>query len=135
MESGKLNSDQEEALWLIYAEAKALLRVISMYRSEVKTTAELLPELREHTGFIQLALEELKAPGLRPADGAGAILRWAVKRRVIHGALRQTINAHGPITTAWIGSAAKRIQGILFKRMTDYRRVAHPVRNRKRPLS
>jgi len=29
------------------------------------------------------------------------------------GALRSQIHAHGPITTAWIGSATKRIVGAL----------------------
>lgn len=33
--------------------------------------------------------------------------------RAIAGALRDAINAHGPITSAWIGSAVKRIIGNL----------------------
>lgn len=32
----------------------------------------------------------------------------------ISGALRQTINAHGPITLNYIGSATKRIYGVLI---------------------
>lgn len=32
----------------------------------------------------------------------------------ISGALRQTINAHGPITLNYIGSATKRIYGVLL---------------------
>ena len=36
-----------------------------------------------------------------------------VKR--INGALRQTINAHGPITKQFIGSASKRIYGALLE--------------------
>lgn len=32
----------------------------------------------------------------------------------ISGALRQTINAHGPITMNYIGSATKRIYGVLL---------------------
>lgn len=33
--------------------------------------------------------------------------------RAIVGALMDTINAHGPITRQWIGSAAKRVAGNL----------------------
>jgi hypothetical protein len=33
----------------------------------------------------------------------------------INGALKQTINAHGPITKDFIGSASKRIYGSLLK--------------------
>jgi hypothetical protein len=33
--------------------------------------------------------------------------------RAIAGALRDTINTHGPITPPWIGSAVKRIVGNL----------------------
>lgn len=35
--------------------------------------------------------------------------------RKINGALKQTINAHGPITRELIGSASKRIYGALLK--------------------
>jgi hypothetical protein len=37
-----------------------------------------------------------------------------VEMNKIHGALRQTINAHGPITKEFIGSAGKRIYGSLL---------------------
>lgn len=33
--------------------------------------------------------------------------------RLIVGALRDCIHAHGPITEAWLGSAAKRVIGAL----------------------
>jgi len=35
------------------------------------------------------------------------------QRKLINGALKQTINAHGPITKKHIGSATKRILGAL----------------------
>jgi hypothetical protein len=35
------------------------------------------------------------------------------RRKLINGALKQTINAHGPITKERIGSATKRILGAL----------------------
>lgn len=37
----------------------------------------------------------------------------------ISGALRQTINAHGPITMNYIGSATKRIYGVLLDNQKD----------------
>lgn len=33
--------------------------------------------------------------------------------KIIAGALKSTINVHGPITPEWIGSASKRIYGQL----------------------
>jgi hypothetical protein len=39
--------------------------------------------------------------------------------RRINGALKQTINAHGPITKELIGSASKRIYGALLKEKND----------------
>lgn len=42
----------------------------------------------------------------------------------ISGALRQTINAHGPITFNYIGSATKRILGsLLTNQNTDYIKI------------
>ncbi len=37
-------------------------------------------------------------------------------RRLVAGGLRETIRAHGPITTLLIGSATKRIVGMLSAR-------------------
>ena len=39
--------------------------------------------------------------------------------RRINGALKQTINAHGPITKELIGSASKRIYGTLLGRYKE----------------
>jgi hypothetical protein len=39
----------------------------------------------------------------------------SVDTKRINGALRQTINAHGPITMLLIGSATKRIHGALIE--------------------
>lgn len=38
----------------------------------------------------------------------------SLETKRISGALRQTINAHGPITLNYIGSATKRIYGVLL---------------------
>jgi hypothetical protein len=49
---------------------------------------------------------EAAAPSLAPFD------RRAVERAV-SDALKMTIDAHGPITREWVGSAAKRIVALL----------------------
>lgn len=43
----------------------------------------------------------------------------SVEAKKINGALRQTINAHGPITKELIGSASKRILGSLMVNTID----------------
>lgn len=124
-------SNSEEVLFLLYAEAKDILRTISMYRAGILSRDRLLADLREYSEFIAYGVDELKAPALRPADGVGDLLDWLFKRRVIHGALKQCINAHGPIDSSWIGSASKRLRGIVRKRLGDYRKVAHRPRQKK----
>ena len=42
-----------------------------------------------------------------------------IETRRISGALRQTINSHGPITLNYIGSATKRIYGMLLSNPKD----------------
>lgn len=120
-----------ETLFLIYSEAKEILRAISMFRAGVLLPSELLSGLREYSEFISYGVDELGAPALRPADGVRDQLHWLFKRRVIHGALKQTIDAHGPINGLWIGSASKRIRGIVLRRLLDYRKVSDPRRRGK----
>lgn len=43
----------------------------------------------------------------------------SLETKKISGALRQTINAHGPITLNYIGSATKRIYGVLLSNPKD----------------
>lgn len=50
----------------------------------------------------------------------------------ISGALKQTINAHGPITPSLIGSATKRVYGSLLSNGTQYN---HYIRIHKATLS
>lgn len=129
--ASELAAPDPETLFLIYSEAKEILRVISMYRAGVLSVKQLLSDLREYSEFIQYGVDELGAPALRPSDGFRDQLQWLFKRRVIHGALKQTIDAHGPITGLWIGSASKRIRGIIFRRLLDHRKVTDPRRKRK----
>lgn len=50
----------------------------------------------------------------------------------ISGALKQTINAHGPITSVLIGSATKRVYGSLLNNGTQHN---HYIRIHKATLS
>ena len=127
-------TSDREALWLAYTQAKAVLRAVSMYRSGVRTREQLLDDLREYSEFIRYAVDEMGAPALRPADGVKDQLDWLFRRRVIQGALSQCIHAHGPITSNWTGSAAKRIRGLILRRLRDYRIVAHLPRRRRRHI-
>ena len=47
-----------------------------------------------------------------------------VDTKRINGALRQTINAHGPITKLLIGSASKRIYGSLLSDEKDKEKIS-----------
>ena len=46
--------------------------------------------------------------------------------RRIAGALRSAIGAHGPITSEWIGSAAKRVESTLRRGYFDRKRDTAP---------
>ena len=43
--------------------------------------------------------------------------------RVISGALKSCIDAHGPISKEWVGSAAKRVRRALSSAQHDARRA------------
>jgi hypothetical protein len=59
--------------------------------------------------LIRRLIEAVRAGRARATTGHGG----DGIERAITGALRDTINAHGPITAEWIGSAVKRIAGNL----------------------
>ena len=80
-------------------------------RLENKLRAELAmpkPEI----GKLLDAIDEFEA------DNIATIEKLKKKKQVdtkrINGALKQTINAHGPITKLLIGSASKRIYGSML---------------------
>lgn len=129
--SEELSKEEEDALWVAYSEAKEILRAISMNRSSVLSKDELKKKLREHVEFLNYCLDELDAPVMRPYDNVGDILEWVFKRRVLYGALKQTIDAHGPITHLWIGSAVKRIKGKIQSRILVYRKVNERIKRNK----
>jgi hypothetical protein len=62
--------------------------------------------------FIILAYENYQKDNLDTIEKLKRERHFETKR--ISGALKQTINAHGPITSQFIGSATKRIHGSLL---------------------
>jgi len=74
---------------------------------------------------IELAKDDPKIENIVSAvesyqkDNIDTIEKLKKKKRVdlnkINGALKQTINAHGPITKLLIGSASKRIYGAIIE--------------------
>jgi hypothetical protein len=62
--------------------------------------------------FIILAYENYQKDNLDTIEKLKRERHLETKR--ISGALKQTINAHGPITGQFIGSATKRIHGALL---------------------
>ena len=62
--------------------------------------------------FIILAYENYQKDNLDTIEKLKRERHFETKR--ISGALKQTINAHGPITSQFIGSATKRIHGALL---------------------
>lgn len=88
-------------------------------RLENKLRAELAmsnPEI----GKLLDAIDEFEA------DNIATIEKLKRKKQIdakkINGAIRQTINSHGPITMLLIGSCTKRIMGSLMTNEIEYKK-------------
>jgi len=73
-----------------------------------------------HTNLSEISMEKiLKAIDEYEKDNLETIEKFKKQKLVdtkrINGALKQTINAHGPITKVLIGSATKRVYGALLE--------------------
>lgn len=85
----------------------------------------------EHSIRKELESEDPKIENIVSAvesyqkDNIDTIEKLKKKKRVdlnkINGALKQTINAHGPITKVLIGSASKRIYGAIMENPNEKR--------------
>lgn len=71
-----------------------------------------LPSPEPEVGLILDAVDEFESANLATIDKLKKKKKLDSKR--INGALKQTINAHGPINKLLIGSASKRIYGALL---------------------
>jgi len=84
---------------------------INTRRNKLRTRLETLVLTNDIEGILEVFDEYQK-------DNLSSIEKLNRKRtaesRKISGALRQTINSHGPITKLLIGSATKRIMGALM---------------------
>jgi hypothetical protein len=65
---------------------------------------------------------ELETTERRLAEAERFIADRQDNERRIAGALRSAIEAHGPITPEWIGSAAKRVESTLRRAHFDRKR-------------
>ena len=90
-------------------------------RLENKLRAELAmpkPEI----GKLLDAIDEFEADNIATIEKLKKKKQIDTKR--INGALKQTINAHGPITKLLIGSASKRIYGSMLTNEDEKEKVS-----------
>jgi len=73
-------------------------------------------------GMILDAVDEFENANISTIDKLKKESQVDTKR--INGALKQTINAHGPITKLLIGSASKRIYGSLLSDEKDKEKIS-----------
>jgi hypothetical protein len=66
---------------------------------------------------VMIIINDYEKNNLETIDKLKKEKLYETKR--ISGALKQTINAHGPITSVLIGSATKRIHGALLSNGSD----------------
>jgi len=82
---------------------------------ESKLKIELFQTINDDTSLIDMILKHVDEYEKDNLDTIEKLRKEkALDTKKINGALRQTINAHGPITMLLIGSATKRIYGALI---------------------
>ena len=94
------------------------MRKIVTRRGKLENKIRLiLSESKPEVGPILDAVDDFEK------DNIATIEKLKKKKQIdskrINGALKQTINAHGPITKLLIGSASKRIYGALLTNETE----------------
>lgn len=88
---------------------------------ENKIRAEL-SKPKPEVGLILDAIDDFEKDNIETIDKLKRKKQLDTKR--INGALKQTINAHGPITKLLIGSASKRIYGALLTDETEREKIS-----------
>lgn len=81
-------------------------------RKKLETVLHRIEPTQTELDFLIAVFEEYQKDNLDTIDKLKRDRQLETKR--ISGALKQTINAHGPITSQFIGSATKRIHGALL---------------------
>lgn len=89
----------------MFKSRKDKLKGVLEYKFEGKLTEKDIDD-------ILVVFDVYETDNLRTIDKLKRQKVYETKR--ISGALKQTINAHGPITAQYIGSATKRIYGSLL---------------------
>ena len=81
-------------------------------RKQLENVLHRIEPNQTELDFLVAAFEEYQKDNLDTIEKLKRERHFETKR--ISGALKQTINAHGPITKQFIGSATKRIHGALL---------------------
>lgn len=101
---------EDEVYGTLYWEAKELLRSLSKYQAGVISKVLFDADLSNRAIAIWALTQELEGSEPVPSDGLGKLVNYVLDEKVIRGAIKQAIDAHGPITTQWIPSASKRLR-------------------------
>ncbi len=92
------------------------LNIFKSRRAKLKAMIGFILEEKKLTqteiDYLMLAIDDYEKDNLNTIEKLKKEKFYETKR--ISGALKQTINAHGPITALLIGSATKRIYGSLL---------------------
>ena len=92
------------------------IQIFKTRRNKLRKHIEFVLQRMEPTetelDLLMLAFDEYQKNNLDTIEKLKRERHLETKR--ISGALKQTINAHGPITSQFIGSATKRIHGALL---------------------
>ena len=81
-------------------------------RKQLETVLHRIEPTQTELDFLIAAFDEYQKDNLDTIEKLKRERHFETKR--ISGAIKQTINAHGPITNQFIGSATKRIHGALL---------------------
>ena len=97
------------------------IQIFKTRRNKLRKHLEFVLQRMELTetelDFLMLAFDEYEKDNLASIEKLKRERHLETKR--ISGALKQTINAHGPITKQFIGSATKRIHGALLSNIKE----------------
>jgi hypothetical protein len=112
----------EETLQQLYWETKELLRLLSKYQAGVIQSDGFTTGIQNRAIAIWALTQELDCVEPVPSDGMGQLVNYILDEKVIRGALKQAIDAHGSITAQWIPSAAKRLRAQFKQRANLWRK-------------
>lgn len=89
----------------------AAFEVARTYEAFQRATSETRAELEEAFHVAAHMVEKIAKQGVSAVDG---LLVEANLQTLVRGQLKATIAAHGPITSAFVGSAARRVANDLL---------------------